>query len=151
MRELTLHRFCYAPFGVYGRFDLEGEWLFTVEPAWLDNAPFVSCIPDGEYTCRARQFYRGGYPAIEIADVPGRSAILFHKANWPHELGGCVAPNLALVPGGDHCPLRGASSATAFERLMQWLNELDPPVPAGGTDPRDFTLHIVNATGARLP
>jgi len=74
-------------------FNLGSEKLFechTVERPWANNAPNISCIPEGEYTMRPRRYYRGGYDTWEICDVPGRSYIMFHSANVPSDLEGCI-------------------------------------------------------------
>jgi hypothetical protein len=116
MSDLTLLRFCHAPFGTFGRMTIDEQWIWTVERPWLDNAPFVSCIPIGTYRCGPRRFYRRGYDAIEIRDVPGRTHILFHRANLPSQLAGCVAPNseLGCIEGA----WAGIDSASAFRLLM---------------------------------
>lgn len=121
MRKLTLTRFCVADFGTFGKMSVDGATLWTVERPWLDNMPNVSCIPEGTYECGPRPFFRGGYDAIEIENVAGRTHILFHTANWPHEVQGCIAPNSWIGPGSNACPMRGFDSRTAFNRLMEWM------------------------------
>lgn len=46
-------------------------------------------IPPGAYRCTKTRYIRGGYDTFEIA-VPGRTRILFHKANKESDLDGCV-------------------------------------------------------------
>lgn len=139
MDTLTLVRWCYADFGTFGRLSIAGETVYTVERAWLGNEPFVSCIPEGVYRCRSRWYYKGDYEAIEITQVPRRSAILIHKANWPRQLAGCVAPNAWLAPGDESCPMRGVNSREAFAMLMNAV---------GG---RDFMLEIKGPERAVAP
>lgn len=117
MTELRIGRFCSAPDGVFGSMAIDGIVIFTVERPWLDNRPYVSCIPNGRYLCRPRRFYRGGYEAIEIRDVPGRSYILFHRANLPEQLAGCIAPASRL--GCLHDKWAGLESGAAFQLLME--------------------------------
>ena len=50
----------------------------TLEEAWVRNTPNISCIPPGMYTCRRVDSPKFG-DTFEVADVPGRSHILFHK------------------------------------------------------------------------
>ena len=62
----------------------------TGEQDWEDNERNVSCIPTGSYLC-----YRVNTPkhgnTFEVQNVPGRSAILFHKGNLPLEHSqGCI-------------------------------------------------------------
>ena len=83
-------RFAWLPSGVVGSIRWGDKSAYTLEPAWRDNEPYKSCIPDGVFRCR--KFSGARWPdTYQICDVPGRSAILFHPANWPHELQGCIA------------------------------------------------------------
>ncbi|WP_432474796.1 DUF5675 family protein [Amphritea sp. HPY] len=100
MVRLLLERFAYMPSGVLGRlympFDKE-PFLFTVERPWLGNAPNKSCIPEGVYS--VEHYSSAKYPDhFEVKGVLERSYILFHSANYPSELQGCIAPGLALMP-----------------------------------------------------
>lgn len=63
----------------------------TVERPWANNAPYVSCIPEGSYVLLQRTFYRAGYETLELQDVPDRSHILIHKGNTPADVQGCIA------------------------------------------------------------
>lgn len=117
--DVKLVRFCYSPGGTFGNLLWEGRpvEIFTVERPWLNNAPRTSCIPEGIYPCHPRKFFRKGYDAIEVAEVPGRSTILFHIANVPSDVEGCIAPGLALGS------LRGEWSVTASSRAFAVLME----------------------------
>lgn len=116
-RRLVITRFCYASDGTYGTMTVGGYQLFTVEQAWNNNRVGASCIPEGTYRCAPSYYHRGGYPAIEVFGVPGgRTRILFHKANWPHQLRGCIAPVSDWGCVSDM--VGGADSARAFQILM---------------------------------
>jgi len=92
----TIERWADCPFGVFGDLKTAGGLeLYTVERRWLDNRPWVSCIPSGIYTIRKGDF-RGRYPDLEFVEVPGRSAIEIHRANLASSLQGCIAPGLRL-------------------------------------------------------
>tara|TARA_R110002050_G_scaffold201841_1_gene336991 strand:- start:34455 stop:34898 length:444 start_codon:yes stop_codon:yes gene_type:complete len=67
----------------------------TVELPWKDNEKYVSCIPPGTYTAIKHISPKFG-PCLWIQNVPGRSEILIHPANYWHDLLGCIAP------GEDH-------------------------------------------------
>lgn len=98
--------------------------LFTVERPWVNNMPFVSCIPAGSYTVRRRDGSNQGlkYPeAWEVLDVEGRSGILFHVANYPSEVFGCIAPNKALRMDVD--TVRGYHSRVAVEDMDKFLSD----------------------------
>lgn len=80
------------------------------------NDPEYPCIPEGWYV--AKKYYS---PANKcqvwlLQDVPGRTMIEFHIANWPHELLGCIAPGTEEAeqngePGVSH-------SGIAFHNFM---------------------------------
>jgi len=128
---IKMVRWGHAPHGTYGTLTLpDGQQLYTVENPWLDNRASVSCIPVGAYTCKPRRYYRGGYEAIEITNVTGRSFILFHVANVPTEVRGCIGVGMG------HGLYKGqwsvTSSTAAFRELMKQL---------GG---KTFTLTISN-------
>jgi len=131
MNRLTLVRWCLGDFGTFGWLEIAGRTVHTVERAWADNQPNVSCIPEGVYACVPGRYNRGGYDAIEVLDVPGRSLIKFHKANWPSQLAGCIAPNVEVRPGTIACPMRGYNSAGAFRLLMEHYGH------------REFELEII--------
>lgn len=77
---------------------------FGVERPWLDNKPFVSCIPDGTYPMRRfydvhdyRSSKRIDTEYVwEICDVMGRTLILFHVANLPRNVAGCVGLGMGV-------------------------------------------------------
>lgn len=85
-------------------FDEEGRQLcWTLEQGWHGNQRQVSRIPAGVYPLTVRKF--GGWHlklekrfpdmhagAIELANVPGRSAILIHPGNWHRDTLGCILP-----------------------------------------------------------
>lgn len=85
------------------RLTVRGNSLFGV---WISNGNFPIClsienyekrIPAGHHRLRFRQSNRFGPDCLTIDDVPGRSGIRVHVANWPHELEGCVGPGLHII------------------------------------------------------
>ena len=62
----------------------------TVERPWANNAPNISCIPEGKYELRRSRFYRRDYDAYEVVGVKDRSRILIHIANTPLDVEGCI-------------------------------------------------------------
>ena len=123
MTDLTLTRWGSTPHGTFGAMDVDGLTLYTVERPWLDNRRNISCIPAGKYPLRSRKYYRGGYDAIEVTEVPGRSLILFHRGNTMSNSQGCILPGMDLGylnPGGIHEGGLWAvmQSAAAFAHLM---------------------------------
>ena len=88
---INLQRFAYLPKGTLGRGELNGYTFYTVELPWKDNAPNVSCIPEGLY--KLRWDTTGRIREVpELVAVPNRTHINIHVANEPEELHGCIAP-----------------------------------------------------------
>ena len=63
-----------------------------IEPPWMNNTPFKSCIPAGVYRAKLSYYNAGGYQAYELLNVEGRTDILIHAANKASQLAGCLAP-----------------------------------------------------------
>jgi len=103
----------------------------TLELAWKNNLPNVSCIPKGTYKVRwtfSPRFLRYTY---EIQGVPGRSGIRIHPANYFYQLNGCIAlgNNLVDINGdGKLDTVNSKITVTAFEQFM---------------NKKEFTLKIV--------
>jgi len=79
----------------------------TVEKPWLSNQPFISCIPPGIYNLEP--FDSDKHPDcfiiwnhnLGVGKYKGdsvRYGCLFHVANFPHQVEGCVGPGLELHP-----------------------------------------------------
>jgi len=67
----------------------------TLELPWKDNLPKVSCIPDGEYEVEKTYSPSFKKQLWLIKNVPNRSGIRIHSANYVSELLGCIAPGLS--------------------------------------------------------
>ncbi len=67
----------------------------TMELAWHDNKRMISCIPEGTYELKKYRRTSGVW-ALEVRNVPNRTAILIHKGTdaTPDENGadtlGCI-------------------------------------------------------------
>lgn len=73
----------------------------SLELPWRSNMRGLSCIPCGCYRLIKRVFWsrKGNLgPTYEVAGVPDRTNILFHPANVPGELEGCIAPGTYVGP-----------------------------------------------------
>lgn len=117
---LELDRFAKTEMGVFGGIVVAGQRLVTVERPWLNNLPGVSCIPPGEYECRPQRFNAGGYDAVEVCNVPGRTHILFHRGNTMFDVKGCIAIGSRLgVVNGLWAAL---DSKPAFALFMEHYN-----------------------------
>jgi len=103
---------------------IQGDTPFavTLERPWLDNRPNVSCIPAGHYECHRVQSPKFG-DTFEIANVHGRSSILFHKGNIMDDSHGCV------LIGESFNPVLGKSGITrsgdGFAEFLSLLRMTD--------------------------
>lgn len=102
MLAATLQRTDASDEGTFGQLRWgagSGDFVHTLELPDRDNARGRSCIPAGEYECVWHQSPSKGW-CYSVLDVPGRSHILIHAANfagdeslgWESELLGCIAP-----------------------------------------------------------
>lgn len=103
--HLTLMRHSYLPTGTYGSMLVGNKRIYTCEQHWNNNIPDKSCIPDGFYEVVRHRSPNFGWcfalvgEGIVIPKTEGvRWGILFHAANWPDELEGCIAPGFAFEP-----------------------------------------------------
>ena len=106
-------------FGVLRRGQV--PFAVTLERPWDDNKTDVSCIPAGRYTCR-RVFSQRFGETFEIAAVPGRTHVLFHKGNTIHDTKGCVC--VAEEFGGTMQSPTVVSSERGYRELMQMVSGL---------------------------
>jgi hypothetical protein len=99
----------------------------TLELPWKDNQTQISCIPPGDYTCtytRSERFSeRDGFDVFtyEIEDVPNRTAIRIHSANFFSELLGCIALGGALQDmngDGEDDVTNSRNTIAAFESQL---------------------------------
>ena len=107
----------------------------AVERPWRDNQVNISCIPPGVYTVRRRDGTNDKlkYPdAWEVIDVEGRTAILFHIANHPYEVKGCLAPCSSLIFDYRTDSVYGRASELALNAMNDYLEGLT-----------EFTLTII--------
>lgn len=61
----------------------------TLELPWKENKNRISCIPKGTYKVVERTSPKYGLH-FHVTDVPGRSLILIHNANYVTDLLGCI-------------------------------------------------------------
>lgn len=117
--ELILLR-QYHQSGTNGRLMLgDKELCKTIELPWMDNKVQRSCIPEGSYKLVKRYSERFHWH-FELLNVPGRSAILIHSANWAlQELKGCIAPVIRIDGIGI-----GSYSKRAFLKIKKILYPL---------------------------
>lgn len=92
--------------------------FFTLENPWLMNVPFESCIPPGDYLCKA--FSGRKYSAVfELVEVPKRSYILIHPGNVVSHTSGCIL--LGLSAGeleGETAVLQSREAIALFRAVI---------------------------------
>jgi hypothetical protein len=111
-------------------------FCFTVERPWLNNAPFVSCIPPASYPVKwvmtGTSGNRNGR-GLGVENVPERTLIRIHVANTADEVEGCIGIGLQRH---DFTRGRGVSqSRAALSALMDIL------------EGKEAILHINNPGG----
>jgi len=90
MKKVDIMRLEKSEEGTFGVLRLDGRvQCVTLEPPERGNRIGVSCIPVGTYTCRRVDSPTFGRTS-EVADVPGRTAILFHQGNVARDTHGCI-------------------------------------------------------------
>lgn len=102
---------------------------YTLELPWKDNQHDISCIPKGTYPCSLRPFHT--ITNYEVLNVPNRTGIFFHVANWVKELLGCIAPGVGEADINGDGQIDVTSSGIAVDTLKAFFNN------------EDFTLIIV--------
>ena len=132
--DILLERFAYHPSGTLGSLTLYGERFYSIERPWKNNSPNVSCIPEGSYPVVWRTSPRFGL-TWHITDVPDRTHILIHVANFPEDVQGCIGLGTDLM--GDKVAV--SSSRIAVERFEELTK-----------DEEEWQIKIGNAVFAGL-
>lgn len=92
----------------------------TLEPAWRDNEPGASCVPEGVYRMVPEYSPAFRRELWELKGVPGRSEIKIHRGNTPADSRGCILVGERDRGAGEPALLPG-SSGPALERLHALL------------------------------
>ena len=92
----------------------------ALELPWKNNERRVSCIPAGTYQIIKHTSPKFGQ-CYWVQDVPNRSEILIHPANYHRQLLGCIAPGRDFIDiDGD-----GQLDVTASKATMAQLLSFD--------------------------
>lgn len=63
--------------------------IYTLENPWIDNKPYISCIPADSYVCE--KFNGTKFKDVwQLMGVPERSYILIHHGNFERDTSGCI-------------------------------------------------------------
>jgi hypothetical protein len=136
----TLTRQASSNHGTMGEmFNPDGSHLcYTCELPWLNDQADASCIPLGTYTCGPHN--SPAHPDVwEIQNVPGRSGILIHNANFWFQLLGCIGVGQSFGPleysGSEYPQYTGQT----YQAILNSQNTLEM---LRNTLPDNFTLTI---------
>ena len=108
----------------------------TLELPWVDedgnliSDKLKSCINEGIFLCKRIVSPHFG-EVFEVTDVPGRTHILIHVANFLKELLGCIA--VGMISGEEDGQYRLYKSREAFNSFMKLMEGVD-----------EFTLEIIS-------
>lgn len=127
---MKLWRFKYYPTHTLGLLNYEGYTFFTIERPWLDNTPYVSCISEGKFKMVRVDSPKFGREMWEISEVPNRTHILIHVANFVDDIVGCVGLGDSLFVGLDGVA-NSRRAITRFYRLTKDLTETEITIFSG--------------------
>lgn len=128
MKSLIIRRITTGDKGTFGVIVFENiPFALSLEREWLDNKPSIgdvpgSCIPAGEYICRRINSPRFGN-TFEVADVPGRTHILFHKGNLDDDSRGCILVGEEYGQLGSDSGIK--SSKAGYTEFMAIMSDVD--------------------------
>jgi len=95
---------------------------YLMELSWQFNQTNISCIPVGTYTLQKLESSPAfDYPHFEVLNVPGRSGIKWHVANYAKQLRGCGAPGQKLADLDQDGLIDVTSSGNALRELLSIL------------------------------
>lgn len=128
--RLLLYRYSYEEKQTIGKLFLlaaDGSIICSwdsLELPWLNNQVMISCIPEGHYKCKKHISPKFG-ECLWVQDVPDRSEILIHLANFFSDLLGCIAigKDLAYINKDNFVDV--ANSRKAINELLSYLDDMD--------------------------
>lgn len=138
-----LKRFETSTHGTFGLLTINDFKCFTLELPDYNNQPSISCISQGEYGVSLRYSPSFKKTLYNVKNVPKRSFILIHGANFAGDkkkglqshLEGCIALGYKKGTAVNKFGIQQKcifSSQQALSDLMELLNK------------QDFTLRIEN-------
>lgn len=132
IRVQLVRRLADDPQGTFGRLYGPSRFVrYTGELPWRENAPQISCIPEGSFECRWTLSPRLRRYTYRLFNVAGRSGVLVHSANfvgdaalgWKCQLLGCIVLGERVgVMDGQRAVLISRPAVREFETLMAQRN-----------------------------
>lgn len=116
--------------GTFGTLEIEGKEFRTGELPDKDNKAEISCIPTGTYRCVWNMSNRFKRMMYQVLDVPGRTGIRFHSANFcgdtscgkEAELNGCIALGKSVGKmKGQKAVLNSRLAMDEFEMMLDGM------------------------------
>ena len=110
---------------------IDGDFICNIlELSWKDNQHNISCIPTGTYRV-VKRYNQKHKHHFHILNVPNRSWILIHTANYYSQIRGCQIPGTKLLDINNDGELDVVNSTIALGVLNDLL-------------PDDFDIKIIN-------
>lgn len=150
--QLILDRHTHTEEYTQGHLWLRRDWPWkpdrflahTLERPWADNEPGHSCIPEGDYVVEPWTRPNGDNVFIvsggsvcklpdELSENKTRCLILFHSANFPRQIQGCIAPGRRAAAGTVE------NSRLAMQDIRGELGSYFSHAPAIGMTIRSWT------------
>ena len=119
----------YMPVGTTTLFTVERPWVVT--PYSEGGKPSVSCVPEGFYILEPHSSTDHGPTWALVGEhvshfqVPGipRNLVLFHAANFPEQLEGCIAPGISIGSIGGRVGVQHSQDAMELLREKMSVTE----------------------------
>ncbi len=128
MKTITILRTSTDDHGTFGViWTPDGEALRTLELPHRDNKINISCIPAGEYIVEWLYSEKFGH-SYKVKNVPGRSHILFHAANFAGDvekgynshLKGCITlGQFSGMLGGQKAVINSKKALETFKTSLK--------------------------------
>lgn len=113
--------------GTFGMLEIAGHTFHTGELPDRGNAEEISSIPAGTYICKWQWSPKFKKNVYHLQDVPGRTVIEIHPANWMGDAGlglkcqlnGCIALGKSRGQlSGQDAVIASQAAIEEFEKLL---------------------------------
>jgi hypothetical protein len=113
--------------GTFGECALDGFFFsHSIERPWVDNEHGTSCIPEGTYIAKPEFSPKHGCILYKLQDVPGRTDIEIHPANFAYQLLGCIALGKEITMIEDpHDQIAKKGVTSSGSTIGRFMAELD--------------------------
>jgi len=139
---VILTRFTSTDYGTFGKLYVGDKTFYTVEKPWQNNAPEISCVPDGEYILMPHESHKYGNVLCLVnqgknithfkeADSK-RFACLIHVANYEKDVLGCIGLGERYL---GHMVTSSKKSIKEFYELCDPKKEHNLTIKWGERDP----------------